>query len=267
MKNSPHQIRPLRLSQALQRQLNLYGIAASAAGVGALALAQPAAAEVSYTPAHQVIGANGVFNLDLNHDKIVDFLIQQWNYGNWSSNNQLLADPAVGNGVVGKQGMASALASGASIGPNQKFIAGGSNGEVMLSVTHTTTGGTSFVHGAWGNVRNLYLGLKFRIDGQTHYGWARLSVQRQQFHFTALLTGYAYETTPNTAIKAGQTSDGVAANAPNPNSLESSTTTTLNDPSFMQRHRTLGDLALGAKSLQPGGSHDATKSETAERNE
>lgn len=245
MKNSPHQIKPLRPSQALQRQLNMYAIAASTAGVGALALAQPAAAKVVYTPAHQVIGANGVFNLDLNHDKIVDFLIQQWNYGNWSSNNQLLADPAVGNGVVGKQGMASALASGASIGPNQKFIAGRSNGEVMLSVTHTTTGGTSFVHGAWANARNLYLGLRFRIDGQSHYGWARFSVQRQQFHFTALLTGFAYETKPNMAIKAGQTSGDVAASTANSSSLESSTSTTLNDPS--QRHRTLGDLALGAQ--------------------
>ena len=131
MKNSPQQGKPSRLSQALHAQLNMYAVAATAAGVGAMA--QPAEAKVVYTPVHQLIGANGVLNLDLNQDGIVDFLIQQWNYGNWASNNQLLADPAVGNGVMGKQNQALALPSGASIGPGQAFIAGGSNGEVMLS--------------------------------------------------------------------------------------------------------------------------------------
>ena len=248
MKNSPQQGKPSRLSQALHAQLNMYAVAATAAGVGAMA--QPAEAKVLYTPVHQLIGANGVLNLDLNQDGIVDFLIQQWNYGNWASNNQLLADPAVGNGVMGKQNQALALPSGASIGPGQAFIAGGSNGEVMLSVTHFTTGGTSYVHGFWANVRNRYLGLKFQIGGETHYGWARISVQRQQFHFKALLTGYAYETTPNTAIKAGQTSDHVAASWVNSNSSESGTpaaNTPLNNSPAAHRHKSLGDLALGAQ--------------------
>lgn len=232
MKNSPLQGKPSRLSQSVQAQLNAYALIASTAGVGALALARPAEAAVVYTPTHHVIGANGVYNLDLNRDRVVDFLVQQWNYGNWSSNNQLLADPAVGNGVMGKQYAASALASGASIGPGQAFIAGGSNGEVMVSVTHFTTGGTSYVHGSWANVRNRYLGLKFQIGSETHFGWARLTVQRQQFHFTAVLTGYAYETTPNTAIKAGQTSDDGAVSS--------------------KRGGSLGDLALGAQGRSAG---------------
>jgi hypothetical protein len=247
MKNSPRQERPSRLSEALQAQLKMYAIAATAAGVSALALAQPAAATVVYTPVHQIIGANGVYNLDLNHDRTVDFLIQQWNYGNWPSNNQLLADPAVGNGVLGKRYIASALASGASIGPDQMFIAGDSNGEIMLSITHFTTGGVSYVHGPWANVRNRYLGLKFQINGETHYGWARLSVKRQQFHFTALLTGYAYETTPNTAIKAGQTSDASPATPSSSEPGALGANTPLNNPSAVQRQRSLGDLALGAQ--------------------
>jgi hypothetical protein len=253
MKNSPQPGKPSRLSKALHAQLNMYAIAASAAGVGALALAQPAAAKVVYTPTHQLIGANGVFNVDLNKDGTVDFLIQQWNYGNWSSNNQLLADPAVGNGVVGKKYLAAALLSGVPIGPSQNFIAGGSNGEIMLSVSHFTTGGTSYVHGSWANVRNRYLGLKFQIRGETHYGWARLSVQRQQFHFTALLTGYAYETAPNTAIKAGQTSDDATASSANPSS-ESRTLSadTLTNTSATPPQRSLGDLALGAQARPAG---------------
>jgi hypothetical protein len=52
-----------------------------------------------------------------------------------------------------------------------------------------------------------YLGLKFQINGETHYGWARLNVQVNTTKLTiySRLTGYAYETTPNTPIAAGQT--------------------------------------------------------------
>ena len=63
---------------------------------------------------------------------------------------------------------------------------------------------TSF-KGQWINATNRYLGLKFKIHGQTHYGWARLSIQYENFTFAATLTGYAYETIPNKAITAGET--------------------------------------------------------------
>ena len=255
MKDSPRPGKSRKVSASIHAQLNMYALAASAAGVGVLALAQPSAAKVVYTAARQVIGANGVYNLDLNQDGTVDFLIQQWNYGNWASNNQLLADAAVGNGVLGKRNFASALLAGASIGPNQQFIAGGTNGEVMLSITHFTTGGTSFVHGSWANVRNRYLGLQFKIGGEIHYGWARLSVQRQAFHFTATLSGYAYETIPNTAIKAGQTSDNNADSSERPNLPASGTpaaTASVDNSSETRRYRSLGDLALGAQSVPTG---------------
>src|ERR1700674_905854 len=111
-------------SQSLQRQLNAYALAAGAAGVSVLALAQPAEAKVLYTQAHQVIGQNGVYNLDLNHDGIVDFLIQELDNGAYASSNALLADAALGNFVEGSKAgfryLAAALPAGASIGPKQK---------------------------------------------------------------------------------------------------------------------------------------------------
>ncbi len=224
------------LSQSLQRRLNMYALAASAAGVSVLALAPLSEAKVVFTKTHQVIGNNGVYNLDVNNDGTVDFLIQEWNLGGWSSDNALLADPALGNDVLGyKHVFAAALPLGAPIGPRQPFVAGGANGEVMVSITHFTTGGTSYVHGYWANVKNRYLGLKFQIDGQTHYGWARLSVQRREFHLTAVLTGYAYETTPNKEIKAGQTG-GADDSSFAPSSPTSAT----------RQSSSLGALALGA---------------------
>jgi hypothetical protein len=134
----------LRFSLVFQRRLNTYALAATAAGVSVLALAQPADAKVVFTPVHQVIGHNGVYNLDLNHDGTVDFMIQQWNHG-FSSSNELLADAALGNAVEGTKFYASALAAGASIGPHQIFVSGSPNGEIMVAISHFTTGGTSYV--------------------------------------------------------------------------------------------------------------------------
>jgi hypothetical protein len=65
--------------------------------------------------------------------------------------------------------------------------------------------------GQWANLgrglTNRYLGVKFNIDQQVHYGWLRISVSTTHDHFTAELTGYAYETIPNKPIVAGQTED------------------------------------------------------------
>ena len=77
MKRSPRSRKPANLSESIHQQLNMYALAAGAAGVSVLALAQPSEAEIKYTPTHVVIGKGGVsiYNLDLNHDGITDFTI------------------------------------------------------------------------------------------------------------------------------------------------------------------------------------------------
>ena len=66
---------PANLSESIHHQLNMYALAAGAAGVGVLALAQPVEAKIVYTPAHRVIGPDSRYLLDLNHDGITDFTI------------------------------------------------------------------------------------------------------------------------------------------------------------------------------------------------
>ena len=58
-----------------------------------------------------------------------------------------------------------------------------------------------------------YLGIRFQIDGQTHYGWARLNVKanRPEKDIGGLLTGYAYQTQPSTPILAGDQGNGNAS--------------------------------------------------------
>jgi hypothetical protein len=63
-----------------------------------------------------------------------------------------------------------------------------------------------FSVGEWHNVKTRYLGLAFSIQGQIHYGWARLNVNQDGCVITAVLTGYAYETVPGKPIITGKTS-------------------------------------------------------------
>jgi hypothetical protein len=234
---------PSRLSDFLHHQLNSYVLAASAAGVSLLALTPPAEAKVVYTKTHQDIGTNGIYELDLNHDGIVDFLLQQFGTSSLNS-NRLLADEALGNAVLGSlnrsnsrksiRHYAAALKPGARIGPRQHFVKGGNNGETMAWIWVDPDIGQYHTYGKWIDLNNRYLGLKFKINGSIHYGWARLSVHNAGTKITATLTGYAYETVPNRSIQAGQTSGGSATEPTNPEA---------------EPGTTLGALSLGAQTV------------------
>jgi hypothetical protein len=184
----------------LEQRLNLYALAASAAGVGVLALAQPAEARIVYTPTHHVIGKDGHFNLDLNHDGITDFTLVNSYVSQGGHSDFLNVNPVAGNGAEGKWVpplyYAYALNRGAEIGPKDAFP-----GRLMAVV-----GSGGYSQGSWRNVTNKYLGLEFQIHGKTHYGWARLSVQIRGLIVIGTLTGYAYETVPDKPIVAGKTS-------------------------------------------------------------
>jgi len=162
-------------------------------------------AKIIYTKTNQVIGTNGIYPLDLNHDGIVDFALQEWGYPSRldTTTNAFFAKEALGNAVAGKKFLAAALKKNAEIGPGQQFTRGGYRGEMMASV-FMNDGHTGTI-GSWVNVNSRYLGLKFNINGKVHYGWARLSVEVQPLYITATLTGYAYETIPGKGILAGQT--------------------------------------------------------------
>jgi hypothetical protein len=210
-------------SHSVHHQLNMYALAASAAGVGMLALAQAAEAEVVYTDTHQVIPRGGRLYLDLNHDEIVDFYIA---HGSGCSSSGcsagLVAEGGYGRGnyVEGLRKIfdfAYALRPRQRIGSTKPFM-----GVIMYrrSFTQGTSGRCS---GSWVNVKDRYLGLRFIIKNATHFGWARLSVTCDAHSKkVGVLTGYAYETKANTPIIAGNRgrTTGTAPNvAPEPASL------------------------------------------------
>jgi hypothetical protein len=206
MNRSPRrQKAPSNLSASTQRRLNSYALAASAAGVGALALAMPAEAKIVYTPAHHVIKQGGTYALDVNHDGITDFTLTA-TYGATSSGFHALlsAGPAAGNGLEGWTGFepwAFALKGGAPIGPRHYFP-----GKVLAAAN--SLAGSLYYGGSWVNVTSRYAGLQFKVAGKIHYGWARFNVQvTNRSSITAILTGYAFETIPGKPIVAGKTKE------------------------------------------------------------
>ncbi len=204
---------PSILSESLHRRLNAYASAASAAGVGMLALAQPSQAKIVYTKANQQIPPNTHYDLDLNHDRITDFTISNAYSATTSFKGAglFIAIPA-GNFVRGYpfgfgksyRILASALPARVKLRASKKFRS--NNGYPMpMGFSYTSVSIGFNAEGPWRNATNLYLGLKFAISGQTHYGWARLTSNCANFQCQALLTGYAYETVANKAIITGKT--------------------------------------------------------------
>ena len=247
MKRTSEPRRITSLSESVQRRLNSYALAASAAGATALALSPTANAKIIYTSTHDKVVLFHPFALDLNHDGIADF------YLNIAAEYHLAALEACQFLASGTRGpfctsmagtnavrvttyFAAALRYGAKIRRGDRFRSGG----VRLGGLNTNELTSISWYGPWMNggngVKNHYLGLKFKIEGRFHFGWARMTVTTTKNSFTAILTGYAYETIPGKAIIAGaikgaddEPTTSFNTNAPQP--------------------ATLGILALGAPGL------------------
>lgn len=229
-----------QLQPQLEKALSSYTRAALATGVGLIAIARSAEAKIVYTPGKIPIGVDGgpIF-LDLNHDGKVDFILsnifQTPTSDGFPSFATLLvsASGVTRNQVLGrgtkshKVGLlASALPAGYSVGAKktrfqksptvlmERLVVDFFPYERMAKMYYYCStwppGCESYKSGQWLYKKNRYLGLKFVVKDEIHYGWARATVTRTSKRFgdnsiTATLTGYAYETVPNKPIITGKT--------------------------------------------------------------
>ncbi len=254
LRNSLRQPKPA--SRTLDHQMKLYSAAALAAGVGMMALAQPAEGEVVVTkktipiPVSQYGGIQYLVPVSLNNNGINDFSFSLYSFAYHSAFRELRIFPLEGGAVVakvetkGETPLALQLGRGAKIGPSAVFS---SDNNTEIEGSHANFGyrsGKSYYSktfaGNWGNnAKNSYLGVKFLISGKTHYGWIRLTVTTSsRGAMSATITGYAYETVANKVINAGTTS-GAASSAETKAEVRSET----------RGHAGLGMLALGAEGL------------------
>ena len=119
-----------KLSDSVHHQLSMYALAASAAGVGVVALSQPADAKIIYTPTHSRITPNHTIAVDLNHDGKIDFNIKDTWFSTTTVDEDIVGSIAViparkANGIVGyvqaTSKWGSALAAGVRSGPRLRF--------------------------------------------------------------------------------------------------------------------------------------------------
>jgi hypothetical protein len=225
----------IEVSRSLQQQLNSYARAASAAGVGLLALAQPSESKVVYTPAHAKVVFGQQLPVDLNHDGIADFylfhLYSDGGDGHALSVCQVAASSYGGCSTVNSNAVREVVAKGRHFAAALRSGVTIQKGDGFRRAVQQPLGGvrswretSTRWYGPWVNggkgVKNRYLGLEFKIKGRFHFGWARFTITTSSDNFTATLTGYAYETIPGKAIIAGKTkgSDGPDTGVEQPSS-------------------------------------------------
>ncbi len=197
----------------LEKKLLTYSAAASAVCMATLA---PAQAEIIYTPV-DIVTKVGVFGtLDIDGDGIADFQY----FRDYSArcgrdctqtfyyfNSFFLTGLQTNNGAV--QGtrtpIMARLAAKDRVGGGDTFV---QDGVIFVAGPNTQ----------WTGPARGYVGLKFKIGGEVHYGWLRLTVTLPNPN-TVTIAGYAYETVPNKPIVINQRPAGSAQEFLAPGSL------------------------------------------------
>jgi hypothetical protein len=223
-----------KLPGPLHQDLAIYALAAGA-GLGVFASSHPAEAQIVYTPANESIyDAHQKISIDFNHDGLPDLIISELPYhsGSIFAGNSVRALPPSDGGVKDGpcDGCAEAMFRGSRIGPGEFFLPN----RAVVAQTYSV-----YYFGSWFGNGNLYLGVRFPISGQMHYGWVRMYVT---WAITVTVSGYAYETQPDTPINAGQTGSGNSAEA-------ESTGDAARLDERNERAGSLGALALGASGV------------------
>lgn len=246
-------------SNNLNRQIAQYSLTAAMAGVGMLALVAPAAGEVVVTrkmiplPVGTVAHPDPV-GISLSNNGVNDISLQLNSLSGRPGRAIWMSNANKNDGVLMGgtwDAYAVALNRGAKIGPvpfgqEPFFLYAG-----LIEASASSENTPKYCKGYWGSnlerqffgcgePKNKYLGVSFQRNGQTHYGWIRLTVTTtfdpNGPRMTATVTGYAYETVANKPILAG-TAGTAAAEVGAPREIQS------------RNGASLGMLALGADAL------------------
>ena len=198
----------------LQKKIKSYSALAGAF----VALTPVAHAGVVYTEIDPdtTLFSGEVLQIDMDGDQIVDFslapTIITYAYGTGSvvfNINYALAFVRPGNAIAGSTSTFTtsggstltfqipyALNPGISVGSSMSF-----NSNTEPHTLGAFISGYYTLVGNFNNVTDKFLGVRFLINGNTHYGWIRLDVQMSGAGAPNIsVKGYAYEDVPNTPI-------------------------------------------------------------------
>jgi hypothetical protein len=191
----------VHIDSKLEKRLLGYITAAGAASIGLMAITQPAEAKVVYTPLNNV-PLTSLTTVDLNGDGVADITFKF--YTTYHGAFQEVYPAAAGNGIafgtVNHSSGPLPLPWLTRVGWKTKFSTQAGR-EIITGVDGCHS--YCFDVGIWQHQTNKYLGIKFLINGKTHFGWMRMTVGAA---LTGYATGYAYETMADQPILAGKTS-------------------------------------------------------------
>ena len=190
------------LGTKLEKCLLAYASVAAASGVTMLAATQPASAEIVYRQVN--IHVNGLRTIDLNNDGIKDFIFGMNSTSRYGARFLFVQHAHPIDSIAVTSGSNPVpLHPGNKIGPSGRFV-GGSKGLILAVCSVSCPPLSSGASHSW-LYSTSFMGVRFSVNGETHYGWIRLKVPNILLSVTEIIS-YAYETTPDTPIIAGQIS-------------------------------------------------------------
>ena len=131
----------------------------------------------------------GYLQMDLNQDSIVDFLYTFTSMAEFSVTSQ------------GANQAGGPLTAGTEIDQSLSDYWQSGSQTMVQWIRLLDDNTVSF--GPWAGVDNGYMGLEFEADGQTYYGWARITADYDDIY--VVVHEWAYESTPGIGIAAGAT--------------------------------------------------------------
>ncbi len=192
------------MNKKLAKKLTAY----TALAAGVVAAGTDADAQIVYVDIDpdEVYTQNHDLELDLNNDGIVDFTLLIGDYATPAAARLLpkAGNEALGSGA-GNYFYPFALNLNDSISATQATWNGTLNGS-MLTMAWVFTGGS---YGNWLNAADKYLGLRFFIGDNLHYGWVRFDIAADSVGITVVFKDYAYNSIPGQGLEAGQMTIGV----------------------------------------------------------
>ena len=159
-----------------------------------------AKAQIIFTDVNPDSLITAQYELDLNNDGTPEFLIEKILDGGINvvrASGISTQDSMAGyyGGFPNVVGYPFALSSDVIIGSNSNLVEGGVMGGDHPLIMEDAQ---------WLTGINRYLGLRFAINGETHYGWVKIKITAVYASFTVL--EYAYNGTAGEAINSGVTS-------------------------------------------------------------
>jgi hypothetical protein len=196
----------MKNNSTLKKKLAPYAVTASAVFAGG----NLANAQVIYTDIPDTtLLTGGIYELDLNNDDTADYTIGVTPGLNSTFNSVEIYVPSSTNTNEVAASLTPTsfyypflIESGALINQANTWLPAFPYASLLFIYT------TGIIQGNWqGGVTDGFMGLRFKISGQTHYGWVRLDVAGDAK--SAVIKDYAYNSIPDSGIIANANLQGV----------------------------------------------------------